>query len=262
VTLEFLDSSGKSIRKFSSKPAADAEVSAPSDDDGGFGPFSGPRRIAAKAGINRFAWDMQYPEASRFKGMILWSGRVIGPTAVPGTYQVKLTAGGKTLSESFEIRKDPRIATTQADYQKQFDLLLKIRDKLTETHDSITRIREARDQIKAYAERTKGNKAIADAAKTLTDKLTAIEEALYQTKNQSSQDPLNFPIRLNNKLASLAGVVAGSDDPPTDQSYAVYDDLVAKIDAELGKLKAVMSADLAAFNQIVRDQNVPAVVVK
>ena len=262
VTLEFQDASGKSIRKFSNKPAEGETPAAASDDEAGFGPFVGPRRLNAKAGLNRFVWDTQYPEASRFRGIILWSGRLQGPLAVPGTYQVKLTAAGKTKVESFEIRKDPRLGTTQADYQKQFDLLLKIRDKLSEAHDSIAKIREAREQIKAYADRTKGNRAIADASKSLSDKLTAIEEALYQTKNQSSQDPLNFPIRLNNKLASLAGVVAGSDNPPTDQSYAVYNDLVTKIDAELAKLRAALSTDLAAFNQLVRDQNVPAVVVK
>ncbi len=262
VTLEFLDSAGKSIRKFSSKPAADDDAGAGAAAAGGG--FTPPpaARPTAKAGLNRFVWNMRHADASRFRGMILWAGSLNGPTSVPGSYQVRLLAAGKTLSEGFEIRKDPRLATTQAEFQKQFELLLKIRDKLTETHSSITKIRETREQVKAFAERAKGNKPIGDAAKALSDKLTAIEEALYQTKNQSNQDPLNFPIRLNNKLASLAGVVAGAENAPTDQSFAVYDDLVAKIDAELGKLRGVLTADVAAFNQLVRDQNVPAVVVR
>jgi hypothetical protein len=96
----------------------------------------------------------------------------------------------------------------------------------------------------------------------LNKKLTAIEEALYQTKNQSSQDPLNFPIRLNNKLAALGGVVGGVESAPTTQSYAVYDEVVGSIDAELAKLSQVMKTDVPAFNQLVRDQNIPAVVVK
>jgi photosystem II stability/assembly factor-like uncharacterized protein len=262
VTLEFLDPSGKSIRRFSSKPPPGEEERAPSPEEEFFAGPSGVRRLSAKAGLNRFNWDLQHPEASRFRGMILWSGRLQGPTVVPGTYQVKLTAGGKSLTETFEVRKDPRLQTTQEDYQKQFDLLLKIRDKLTETHDAITRIREARDQIKTYAERAKGNKAIGDAARGLTEKMTAVEEALYQTKNQSSQDPLNFPIRLNNKLSALAGVVASTESRPTDQSLAVYDDLVGKIDAQLQALKGLMGAELAAFNRLVREQDIPAVVVK
>jgi hypothetical protein len=258
LTLEFLDSSGKSIRKFSNiGPEEDAPAPA-----GEFGPPPAAQRLRPKAGLNRFVWNLRHADATRFRGMILWAGSLNGPTAVPGSYQVRLSAAGKTLTESFEVKKDPRLATTQADFQKQFELLSKIRDKLTETHDGVTRIRETRDQVKAFADRAKGNKAVADGAKSLSDKLTAIEEALYQTKNQSNQDPLNFPIRLNNKLASLAGVVAGAENAPTDQSFAVYDDLVARIDAELAKLKTVLSADVAAFNQLVRDQNLPAVVVR
>ena len=257
LSLEFQDASGKTIRKLTNLQEEEA-LSPPAE--GGFQPP--PQRLQPKAGLNRFVWNMRHSDATRFRGMILWAGNLNGPTVVPGSYQVKLTAGGKSFTQAVEIQRDPRIATNVADFQKQFDLLLKIRDKLTETHDAIARIREAKDQVKGYADRTKGNKAIADAAKSLTDKLTAIEEALYQTKNQSSQDPLNYPIRLNNKLASLAGVVAGAESAPTDQSFAVYADLVGKIDAELVKLKSVLGSDLAAFNQVVRDQNIPAVLLK
>jgi photosystem II stability/assembly factor-like uncharacterized protein len=269
VTLEFLDQQGKLIRKLSNK-GDDAEPATPAggDEEGGFGGFRGgaARKIPAKAGLNRFAWDLRYPEASRFPGLILWGGGLQGPTVVPGTYQVRLTAGGKSQTQSFEVRKDPRLATTQADYQKRFDLHLKIRDKLTETHEAIIRIRDVRDQVKAVAERAKQAAAkdtsIAAAAKALTAKLTAIEEALYQTKNKSNQDPLNYPIRLNNKLSNLTGVVASADAAPTDQAYQVYADIAGKIDAELAKLKDVLATDLASFNQLVREKDVPAVVVK
>jgi len=119
--------------------------------------------------------------------------------------------------------------------------------------------------MKAAVERAKGatrDSSIAAAARSLGDKLTKVEEALYQTKNASSQDPLNYPIRLNNKLAALTDVVESAAAPPTDQSYAVYKDLSGKIDDELDRLRALVAGDLAAFNQMVRDQNVPAVVVK
>ncbi|MGE0104027.1 MAG: WD40/YVTN/BNR-like repeat-containing protein [Blastocatellales bacterium] len=262
VEIEILDSTGKSIKKFSSKAPEGAEGGGPG---GGRRFGGGAARVPAEKGFNRFAWDLRYSDAKTFPGMILWAGMTRGPKAVPGKYQVKLTVDGKTLNESFELRKDPRIETTQDDFQKQFDLLSKISAKLTETHEAIISIRDVRKQANDTATRVKdhpGGKAIADAARALSDKLTAIEEELYQTKNRSSQDPLNFPIKLNNKLAALAGSVDGSDDRPTDQSYQVYDDLAGRIDAQLAKLKAVMSSDVPAFNKLVRDKEVPAVFVK
>ncbi len=263
VQIEILDAAGKSVKKFSSKVP---ETPAGGGGEEGGGRFrGGPARAPAEKGLNRFAWDLRYPDATTFPGMILWSGNTSGPRAVPGNYQVKLTVDGKTLSESFEVRKDPRVPAPQEEFQKQFDLLTKIRDKFTETSEAILQIRDVRKQANDYAARVKSEpsgKEIVDAAKALGAKLTAIEEELYQTKNQSSQDPLNYPIRLNNKLAALGGSVAGADAAPTDQAYQVYDDLVGRINAQLDKLKQVMASDVPAFNKLVRDQNIPAVFVK
>jgi photosystem II stability/assembly factor-like uncharacterized protein len=261
VTLEFLDGSGAVLRKVSSKPREDVAAAAGEDDDG---PPRAPEKLPAKAGLNRFAWDLRLEEPSRFKGLILWSGETRGPVAPPGRYQVRLTAGGQTLTQPLEVRKDPRLSTTDADFAKQYDLLRRIRDKLTETHEAIGRIRDVREQARSAAERSKaaGRAEVAAAAEALDKKLTAVEETLYQTRNQSSQDPLNFPIRLNNKLAALARGVGSADAAPTAQSYAVYDDLVSRIDAQLAALAQVVSADLASFNRLVREQDVPAVVIK
>ncbi|HEY1402807.1 MAG TPA: hypothetical protein VGB05_01635, partial [Pyrinomonadaceae bacterium] len=226
---------------------------------------AGGARVTTEAGLNRFVWDMRHADAVRFPGMIMWAGSVTGPRIAPGRYQVKLTADGKTYTETFDVRKDPRLSTTDADFARQLDLQLKIRDKLTETHNAIISIREARAQVNDLLKRVSGQpnfKAISDAAKSLNGKMTAVEEELYQTKNQSSQDPLNYPIRLNNKLAALGGVVSGADSAPTEQAYAVYEDLTAKINAQLQKLEAIMKTDLPAFNTLVRDQNIPAVIVK
>jgi photosystem II stability/assembly factor-like uncharacterized protein len=264
VTLEFLDGAGKLIRKFSSKEEK-KEEGAPAEDDEEFGRNRGPAKIPAKAGLNRFAWDLRSPEPTRFKGLILWGGVPQGPTAVPGTYQVRLGVGGNALTESFDVRRDPRLSVTPEDLQRQFELLLKIRDKLTETHDAISRIRTVKEQVQATADRAKGTadaKAIVDAAAAVRKELTEVEEELYQTKNQSNQDPLNFPIRLNNKLSLLARVVEDGDARPTDQSSLVYDDLAGKTDVQLAKLKRVLGSDLLAFNQLVHDKNLPAVVVK
>ena len=214
-------------------------------------------------GLNRFVWDLRYSEAVRFPGMIMWAGNVNGPKVPPGRYQVKLTVDGKPLTQNFEIKADPRLTTTPADYAKQLEFGLKIRDKLTETHNGILQIREVRRQVEDLLKRVgTQSKPITDAGTALNKKLTAIEETLYQTKNQSNQDPLNYPIRLNNKLAALGGVVGSADAAPTAQSYAVYDELVVAIDAELAKLAQTIKTDVPAFNQLVRDQNIPAVVIK
>ncbi|HSQ20286.1 MAG TPA: glycosyl hydrolase, partial [Blastocatellia bacterium] len=200
---------------------------------------------------------------TRFPGMILWAGQTNGPRIAPGNYQVKLTVDGQTLTENFEVKPDPRLTTSAADYAKQLDLSLKIRDKLTETHNAIIQIRDVKKQIDDLVKRVgPQSKPIADAGNALTKKLTEVEEALYQTKNQSSQDPLNFPIRLNNKLAALLGVVSRSETPPNEQSIAVYDELNGQINAQLQKLSQIMKTDVPAFNQLVKEQNIPAIVVK
>jgi hypothetical protein len=260
-----LDSSGKSIKKFTSKAVDGQALAAPVSDDEGFFGGGGPRRAPAEAGLNRFVWDLRYPDATRFPGLIMWAGSTTGPRIVPGAYQVKLTVDGRSLVQSFDVRKDPRLETTQADFAKQLDLLLKIRDKFSETSDAILQIRDARKQIDDITNRLKdqpSGKAIADAAKSLKAKLAAVEEELYQTRNQSSQDPLNYPIRLNNKLAALTGVAGSADSAPTEQTYAVFDEVVGKIDAQLKKLEETMRIDIPAFNKMVRDQDIPAVIVK
>jgi photosystem II stability/assembly factor-like uncharacterized protein len=269
ITLEFLDASGKLIRKISSK--ADENAGGPgAGAPGGEGGDEGPRvppppRAPARAGLNRFAWNLREPDATRFKGLIMWGGGVTGPEVVPGHYQVRITAFGTTQTQGFDVRKDPRVAATAADYQKKHDFLAQIRDRLTDAHDAIVRIRDVRDQAKSAAERAGASdpdSSIARAARKLSEKLTAVEEALYQTKNKSGQDPLNYPIRLNNKLAALAGTVDGVNAPPTDQAYEVYRDLNGRTEAELSQLKEILATDLVAFNQLVRDKQVPAVVVK
>lgn len=261
IKIELLDSAGKVIRELRTR-LADAQAEQPAGG-GGFG--GGPPRLPADAGLNRFIFDMRHRPAATFPGLIMWAGSTVGPICVPGTYQVRLTVDGRAQTQSFEWRKDPRIETMQADFQKQFDLLIKIRDKLTETHEAILRIRDARRQIDDIAARVKDQpegKAIGDAAKTLRGKMTAVEEELYQTKNQSNQDPLNYPIRLNNKLAALTGIVASADAAPTDVSYTVYEELTGKINAQLSKLEEIWKTDLPAFNKLVRDQNVPPVIVR
>jgi photosystem II stability/assembly factor-like uncharacterized protein len=260
VTLEFLDSSSKLIRKFSSKTDAKQEAPAGGEgEDDGPRP-AGPARVSVEAGLNRFVWDLHYPDATTFPGLIMWAGNVRGPAIVPGSYQVRLTANGKSETQSFEVKKDPRLATTSDDYARQLEVALQIHNKLTQSNEAVIQIRDIRKQLDEYAGRVKDPKVV-DAAKKLSKDLTAVEEALYQTKNRANQDPLNFPIKLNNKLAGLAGTVESSDDAPTAQSTQVYEDLASQVNAQLETLKKLVASDLAAFNKLAHDQNVPAVAV-
>ena len=197
--------------------------------------------------------------------MILWAGDVRGPKAAPGTYTVKLTADGQTYTQTFEIKKDPRLSTTPEQFQKQLALSLKIRDKLTETHNAIAQIRDVKRQLNDLLTRLNDQPnatPVVEAGRALEAKLSSVEEELYQTRNQSSQDPLNFPIKLNNKLAALGSIVGSADAEPTDSSYQLYDELASKIDAQLLALGRIMSADLKSFNNLVRSSDIPAVIVK
>jgi len=272
IQLEFFDGAGKSIRKFTGRverPGAASTTAQPAapagGGEGGFGGGGAAPPVTMDVGLNRFIWDMRHADTVRFPGMILWSGETRGPKIAPGTYQVKLTVDGKTFTQPFEVKADPRLSITPADYAKQTELGLRVRDKLTETHNAIIQIRDVRKQVEDLMKRVAGQpgaKAINDAGAALNKNLTTVEEALYQTKNQSNQDPLNFPIRLNNKLAALGGVVGSAEAAPTAQSYAVYDEVSGAIDAQLQRLAQIMKTEVPAFNQLVKDQNIPAIVVK
>ncbi|MEI9972765.1 MAG: hypothetical protein WDO73_12305 [Ignavibacteriota bacterium] len=170
MTIEFLDAAGKSINKFSSRPpVAVSEATAPEFEEGP--PRGGPApRVATNAGLNRFVWNLRYPDATGFPGLILWAGSLTGPTVPPGIYTVKLTVNGKTQSQTFEVKKDPRLTTTLEEYTKQVTLALQIRDKLSDTNEGVIKIREIRKQLEDYTRRD--DKRVADAAKALVQKLT------------------------------------------------------------------------------------------
>ncbi|HLX73993.1 MAG TPA: hypothetical protein VKR26_04620, partial [Terriglobales bacterium] len=187
-----------------------------------------------------------------------------GPVAVPGSYQLRLTVLGKSYTAPLEIKPDPRLKVTQADLQKQFDLLMKIRDKLSDTDQTINQIRDLRSQINGINQRLKDDprqKTIAESGKALDKKMTTVEEALIQTKAKSSQDVLNFPIRLNNQLSALGGVVSSAASAPTQQSYEVFDMLSRKVDEQLANWKSIVGSEVKDYNDLVRQQNVPALIL-
>ena len=216
----------------------------------------------SRHGLNRFAWNLRHPDAVRFEGLVLWGGSGDGARAPPGTYTVRLTVGDEVRTAQAEVKQDPRTSATQRDLEEQYRFLLASNRKLTEIHEAIERIREVRTQVADVRKRAgKDEKAkpAVDAAKAVDAKITAIEEALYQTKLRSPQDPLNFPIRLNDKLASVADSASVGDFAPTAQHRAVQAQLVAQIDVELAKLREVWEKDLPALNAAVLAAEVPAV---
>ncbi len=186
------------------------------------------------------------------------AGNVDGPVAAPGKYSAKLTIGGITETQTFTVLPDPRLKTKPEDYAAQLALALQIRDKLSAVNQAVIQIREAKKQLARYEKEDK----VSAAAKSLDQKLVSIEEALYQAKLKAGEDALNFPIKLNNKLAALKGDIEDSDTAPTRQEQQVFEDLVTQSNAELQKLKSLFEADLPAFNKAVRDAGIPAVEVK
>ncbi len=260
VTLEFLDTSGKLIRKVSSNPPSHEEKNAEEDEEDEDEPRPAKNdRVAKETGMNRFVWDMHYEDATRFPGMILWAASTRGPVVVPGRYRVRLQANGQTQVAGFQIKKDPRAPTTPADFQRQLALALQLRDKLSQANQGVVRIRAAEEQLNQYE--SSRNQAVSARAHQLADKLKAVEEELYQTKLKANEDALNFPIKLNNKIAALLGTVMATDIAPTAQSSMVFEDLATKTNAQLKSLDRLLTGDVAAFNKLVRDQNVPAIVL-
>jgi photosystem II stability/assembly factor-like uncharacterized protein len=257
VKLEFFDSKGSLLKTFIGK---DKDSEEKKDDD--------PNKLdnfTYQQGLNRFIWNLRVENPTKFAGMILWGGTPAGPRVVPSNYQVKLSVGDKTFTQNFELKKDPRHTSTQEDFQEQFDLLTKISNKINESHLAIIQIREVKKQLDDISSRLKDQataKNSLELAKSLKEKLTAVEEELYQTKNRSSQDPLNFPIKLNDKLTLLADTVGDGDYKPTKQAYAVYQELSGKVDIQLQKLSSLLEQDLNSLNQSIKEQNFPAIILK
>ncbi|MDB4913296.1 MAG: hypothetical protein JWM95_940 [Gemmatimonadetes bacterium] len=278
VVLEFMDASGTLIRSFTSRqdsvtaadsiarggrPAAAAGQPAAEED----GPVRTPPapRVANKAGINSFAWNMRYPDASSFEGLIMWAAGTQGPVAPPGTYKVRMIVDGQPVgTEPFVLKKDPRTKATQADLDAQFAFLQQIRTRTTEANDAVKTIRWIKAQLDDREKRMTGQ-AQADfhaMAARLRDELSVVEDSVYQTKNRSGQDPLNYPIRLNNKIAALAGVAGSAEARPTKQTSDVMTVLSTQLAGELGKMKKSLNSRLPEINATLRKVDLPEIVAR
>ena len=258
IKLEILDEAGNVIRTYPPKKPAGAEP------DEGFGPGREQESLPTKAGVNRFVWDLHYEPALKIANSPLWGGSTDGPLALPGKYQARLTVDGKSQTQGFEIVPDPRLKVTQENLKKQFDLMQSILGEVTQVHTAIMQMRDVRAQINALnkhmtQEKNPNAKALSDAGAALDKKMTTVEEALIQTKAKSGQDVLNYPIRLNNLLVALGGVVSSADTVPTKQDYELFDELKKQADEELAKWNEIVKTDLVSFNTLAKQHEVPAV---
>ncbi|MGN6593435.1 MAG: hypothetical protein ACTHJX_11115, partial [Terriglobales bacterium] len=186
--------------------------------------------------------------ATSFPGMVLWGANIAqGPTAVPGAYSARIEADGQTQTVPFHVLPNPHSNATQADLQAEFDLDQQVVEAESQANQAVIDVRALRSQVE---DRMKSQPSLHDDGATLVQKLTDIEETIYQPKSHASEDPLNFPIKLNNRIGHLMGVIEGGYDArPTDQTYAVFKDLQAELQKVLAQFDAVKSGELATFNQ-------------
>ncbi|GAA3999996.1 WD40/YVTN/BNR-like repeat-containing protein [Sphingomonas humi] len=257
LSIDILDPAGKVVRTFEGAPEPAKTEATPVDEDEDE-PKPGPKPTL-KPGLNRYTWDMRYPGFTEFRNMILWSARNRGPLALPGQYSVRLTVDGKVDTQPADIRLDPRIATvSQADLQKRFELANQIREKVSSANEAVLLVRGVAGQIE---ERNKQSKVSAtrEAGERLEERLRAIEGRIYQVRNRSRQDPLNYPIMLNNKLAALGEVVESAEAAPTQQSYVVFADLSQRLDRELAALDQLLAAELPRLNARLTREGLPPV---
>jgi photosystem II stability/assembly factor-like uncharacterized protein len=226
---------------------------------GGFGGRGGGGNPSKAPGLHDVSWSLRYPGATTFPGMILWGATTAGPVAVPGDYQVRLTVDGRTMVRPLQVKAHPlHTDVTQADLQEQFDLAIRIRDKVSEANQAVIDIRRIRDTVAARM-KASPDSALQARGRAVNAALTPIEEAIYQVRNRSGQDPLNFPIKLNNRLASLLGVVEDGDGKPIGNAPLIFRDLAAELKVQTDALAAAMANEIAAFNREARRLGLPEV---
>jgi hypothetical protein len=218
-----------------------------------------------KPGGNRFVWDTRYPGYKTFPGMVYYGSPNNGPKAVPGKYKVRLTVNGNTTEHEFEILKDPRIKTTQEELQSQFEFLVKVRDKVSDANQGVIDIRKIKEDL-SYLKTKIGTdpqyKELTEAVKKFEAELTAHENNIHETRNRSVQDPINYGIKMNNRLAHLMVEQAQGDFPPTKQGEEVRQMLTKMVDEELSKLRNTIDRNAERINSMAKEKGIDIVMIK
>jgi len=257
VKLEIFDSAGKLVRGLSSREKKEMEQPPEWPDQ-----IKEVTTIPASAGMNRYAWNLRWEPPVKIPGAFYTGNGPEGPMALPGKYMVKLTTGSQSQSHPLEIVQDPRVKNvTQADLQKQFELLLQVRDANTDLHRSVNQVRELRGQLKALQQRFANDprmKPVLEQAEALDKKMTPVEERLIQVNMKGSEGNLAFPNMLNEQYDSFRSSVEAGDNAPTQQQAEVARMLRGQLDQQLAAWKQILSADLPAFNALIKKSDMPA----
>ncbi len=263
LKLEFLDSRGEVISEHVGTSSDTARAGGGGGFGGGFGGFGGGnQKPSVDAGSHSFTWNMRYPAWTDFDGRIFWAARPMGPRAVPGRYQVRLTVGDVVQTHDFEITMDPRWeGVTVAQLQERFDMAIAVRDRVTEANEAVIQIREVKTEVDDRLEKTDDD-AIEEQGGVVKMKMGEVEQEIYQVRNESNQDPLNFPIKLNNKIAALLGHVEGGEGEPTEQAQEVYQYLSGLLQVELDRLQVIIETDLRRLNEMLTDNGLDPILIK
>jgi hypothetical protein len=261
VALEFLDASGKVVRRYSNEEKKEADTPPEWPDQP-----PPVEKIPAEVGVNRFAWDLRLQGPTPLAGEPGAEFRNRGPMVPPGAYQVRLTAEGKSYTEPLELKADPRVKVSGDDLQKQSELGRKIVAQVSEIHEAAAAVREVRTQTRGLAKRF-GNgddaryAALVSASKDFDKKSLDLESQLLQVNSKSSESNLNYPVLIDERLHGLLGSVESADAAPTTQQYEVFDALEKEAQPLLAQYRELMSKDLPALNEMVNKQNIPALYV-
>jgi hypothetical protein len=289
VTLAFLDRAGKVIRSFSStaKPAPDsaAKDSVARDSTGkaqhdttaahgrkkkietadsvSYEPSDS--LVAVRAGMNRFVWNLRYPDVKHIEDIIVDYGTVSGMQVLPGTYTVRLTAEGKSYTQPFTVVNDPRTTVTTTAQQSQLAAWQQLRDRIDSTVDASKDIETMQEQVDARIKQVKGQpyaSRVESAGKPLRAKMEEIREALIEVHSHADEITLHYPVKLYNMMLTLNGQLLTGDAAPTQSQMEQLKDLSGKVDAQLQKLRELENSDVGAFNKLMKELDVPAVMVK
>jgi len=273
VTLEFRDGAGKVIRSYTSdsvpkdsiKTAADSiarQARESMRDSVVYEPADSI--VSARAGTNRFVWNLRYPGAKQLKNTLLDEGTLDGPVAPPGNYTVRLIVAKDTLSRQFAVVADPRVTTPTAELVRQFALATNVRDRISDVVDGATRIEDIQSQLDQRVSQSKGQayaSRVSDAVKPLRAKLEAIRAELYEVGCHVDQCSLDQPMKLYNMLITMNSQVQTGDYGPTKQHGEMFADFSGKVGDQLKKLQAVEDADLVAINKLLTELQLPVVYV-
>ena len=262
VRIDILDSENKIIQSYSNKNLDDIEnndfkpvLSNSQDIDYALTGMN-IKSLKVKSGGNRLIWDMRYPGFTSFDGMVLYSSPNVGPKAIPGNYKVKMYYNDDIVNQDFTIVKDPRISNTLDDYEEQFNFLIDVRNQVSRANQAIIDIREGRENLNFIKKQVNKNDQLLDLINEFDQKITVIENNIHMTKNRSRQDPLNYGIRINNRLAFLMADSQRGDYPPTDQSKGFFKEIKKELDTELINLNKLLLEYTETINRKIEENNI------